>query len=159
MAIIFLIVDYLISYYLPGNTSLVIFFSPCFFISLIITYIYFLSDKEYTFYFILLLGIIYDLLFSNTLFLYLISFYLLFNLISYIKRKVNISYFSYLFILVISIIFNMFINYSLLFIMNLIEIDISKLLILVFRNILSSLIFSFIFYYFFKKIVIKHIKA
>lgn len=148
---IFLILDYLISYYLPEFSSIASVFSPCFFITLVITTIYF-YDNNKTLIFILCLGITYDLLFSNVLFMYVISFYLLYNFIVYLKSKVSISYFSYLLILIISIIFNVSVLYLLLFILGILNTNQTELIIIILRNLLSSIVFSFLFYITFKKI-------
>ena len=145
---IFLILDYLIDYYFPNITDI---FGPCLFITLVITTIYFYDDNKILV-FVLGLGIIYDLLFGNILFMYLINFYLLFNFISFLKSKVNISYFSYLLVLIISSIFNVFITYILLGILGILNISQTELILIILRNLLTSITLSFIFYIVFKKV-------
>lgn len=127
--IISLILDYLIEYYL--------LIRPYILFSLLVTIIYFYPNKK-TFIFMIILSILYDLLFSKILFIELIKLYIIYYLIIYIKNKLNTNYFSYIFILIISIYTYIIINLLLLFSLN-IKVNIFLILI----NSLYSLIFIF----------------
>lgn len=143
MIIISLILDYLCDYYL--------FIDASFFISLIITISYFWTSRK-NLIFIIFLGIFYDLLFSNVLFLYLICFYLLYYFVSFIKNKISFSYFSYLIILILSFIFMYSVLYFLLLIIDITDIDIYYMFNYIFRKIVSGVLISLIYYFIFRKL-------
>lgn len=136
-----LYLDYLISYYISS-------YIPILSLVLIITLIYFSNNK-----FLIILPIIYDLLFSNTLFFYL-TFYII---ISYLIRryKKKTSYKNYLFILINSIIiFNLY-KYILLFLLNLNNIYFPNFIIIIIKSIILSFIISVIYYCLLKRIYLK----
>ena len=103
-----MIIDYILEYYFNIKSYV--------FISLIITIIFYFNNKNI---FIYIIAILYDLLFSRVLFINLIIFYLLNNLITYLKSRMNINLVSYLIVLVLNIFFYIMINNILLLILNL----------------------------------------
>ena len=71
------------------------------FLILIFSISYYTNKK----FIVIFIGILYDLLFSNILFLYLIISYIMFLSISFIKNKFNKSYCIYIILLLTGIIF------------------------------------------------------
>ena len=139
-----LILDYYINYYFNNHIM------TCIFLINIISYIYFFSNKK-VLYIVIFIGILYDLLFSNILFLHIINFYILYNLINYMKNKFHISYFSYLLTLIISIIISYISIFLCLYVLGIIYFDI-KYVIIVFKYLISSVIISPIIFLIYKKI-------
>lgn len=145
MFILSMLLDYYFSYYFNMYTTL--------YISVVITYIY--LSKKNNLKTILLLGIIYDLLFSNILFVYLICFYIIYSFINYFKRKASFT--NYLIILITSTILSYISIYLLLYFLNRLELNIYDLVSVITKGIMPGIIFGIISYIYFKKIVIKRI--
>ena len=135
-----MLVDYLLNYYLLINSSL--------FITLIISLSYFF--KRNGFILVILLGIIYDLLFSRYLFLYLTSFYLIYNLVIFLKKN-KANYLNYLLVLMIGIICFNIIKFLILFTFNLVDLSFINLLKIIIENLISGIVFSLL-YFVFKRI-------
>jgi len=70
------------------------------FLILVISISYYTNKK----FVVILLGIFYDLLFSDLLFLYFINCYAIYDLVYLIKNKLHIHYFSYLITLILALI-------------------------------------------------------
>ena len=134
-----MLIDYLLNYYLLINSSL--------FITLIISLSYFF--KKNGFILVIFLGIIYDLLFSRYLFLYLTSFYLIYNLVIFLKKN-KINYLNYLLVLMIGIICFNIIKFLILFTFNLVDLSFINLLKIIIENLISGIIFSLLYFFRFK---------
>ena len=135
--------DYLINYYFNIETSI--------FISFIISLIYFYRYKKIIIISFLLI-ILYDLLFSRILFIYLTSFYLIYNIYLLVKKN---NYLNYLMILIFSNIIIYVVKYLALYLLNINNIYIYELLINLFINTIITILLSFILYLIFKKIKLR----
>lgn len=143
MLTITFILDWLSSYYLFINT--------CFFISLIISIMYFFNNKK-TLIFILISSILYDLLFSNYLFLNLTGLYLLYYIVLFLKNRLRITYYSYLLVLILGIISFYSIIYLLLVLLQVTDLNF-RIFNIILNYLVSSIIFSYIYYCIFNKLV------
>ena len=146
MVILMILLDYVIRYYLVDG-NVINYIEPCFFISLIVSYMYFYNSKK-SFIYIILIAILYDLFFSSILFITLISFYLLYYFIYYLKSKYNLSFITYFICLILGVSLFYFIKYILLLILG-INVNISWLGIYIIKNVLCSFIIGLLYYYFF----------
>ena len=132
MIIISFILESFISRFTNLNTYL---FSPLFvLISLIIFYRY---NRKKTLMITIIVGIMYDLIFSKLFFINIFIFYIIFLCYNYLKKKININY-----ILTISIIL-----YRLIFYIFLIFINYNIPIYLLIKSIISSIPINFIYYY------------
>jgi len=149
--IISLILDGIMNNLLPFiNLSL---FTPLLtLISIIIIYpLYIKKEKEYLIT-IFVTGIIYDLLYTNQLFLNGIIFILIGLIIMNLYKKITINYFNILIISLIIIIIYILIESLILLIFNVVPITINKILYILAHSILLNLIYSELLY-----VIMKHI--
>ena len=77
------------------------------FLILILSISYYTNNK----FIVILIGVLYDLLFSNVLFLYLIISYIVFLCVNFIKNKFNKSYCMYIILLLTGILFLLLCKY------------------------------------------------
>jgi rod shape-determining protein MreD len=155
--IISLILDGIMNNLLPFiNLSL---FTPLLtIISIIIIYpLYIKKEKKYLIT-IFVTGIIYDLLYTNQLFLNGVIFILIGLVIMNLYKKITINYFNILIISLIIIIIYILIESLILLIFNVVPISINKILYIISNSILLNLIYSELLYVIMRNIPKKYKK-
>lgn len=153
MIIISFILDNFISNFINHNSL----FYPLFtLLSLIIIYPKFTKKINKYYLTSFLLGLIYDIAVTDTLFLNAFIFLLLSYIINYIFRKIPYNYLSVLIISVISIIYYRVITYIVLLLLNYLNFNILILLKSIYNSLILNIIYITILYN--KKLIFKKIK-
>ena len=156
--IISLLLDGIINNLLPFiNLSL---FTPLLtLISLIIIYpLYIKKEKEYLIT-LFITGIIYDLLYTNQLFLNGVIFLLIGIIVMNLYNKISINYLTILLFSLLIIIIYILLTGLILLIFNVVPISINKLLYIIKNSILLNLIYSEILYIILKRMPKKYKKT
>ena len=153
MIIISFILDNFISNFINHNSL----FYPLFtLLSLIIIYPK-LTKKINKYYLIsFLLGLIYDVAVTDTLFFNAFIFLLLSYIVNYIFRKIPYNYLSVLIISFISIIYYRLITYIVLLLLNYLHFNLLTLLKSIYNSLILNIIYITILYN--KKLIFKKIK-
>lgn len=138
ISIISFILDNLISNFINHNSL----FYPLFtMLSLIIIYPKFNKKDNKYYIYSFILGLIYDITVSDTLFLNAFIFLLLSYILNYIFKKIPYNYLSILIISILTIIYYRLVTYLTLILLNYLNINILILL----KSIYSSLILNIIY--------------
>ena len=153
MIIISIILDNFISNFINHNS---LFYPLLTLLSLIIIYPK-LTKKINKYYLTsFLLGLIYDIAVTDTLFLNAFIFLLLSYIINYIFRKIPYNYLSVLIISFISIIYYRLITYIVLLLLNYLNFNLLTLLKSIYNSLILNIIYITILYN--KKLIFKKIK-
>ena len=153
MIIISFILDNFISNFINHNSL----FYPLFtLLSLIIIYPKFIKKINKYYLTSFLLGLIYDIAVTDTLFLNAFIFLLLSYIINYIFRKTPYNYLSVLIISFISIIYYRVITYIVLLLLNYLNFNLLTLLKSIYNSLILNIIYITILYN--KKLIFKKIK-
>ncbi len=126
--------------------------------SIIIIYPLYIKKKKEYLITIFVTGIIYDLLYTNQLFLNAIVFLIIGLIIIYLYKKITINYISILLFSLIIIILYIAITGLILLIFNVVPVNSSKILYIIKNSILLNLIYSEILFFIMKKIPKKYKK-
>ena len=153
MIIISFILDNFISNFINHSS---LFYSLFTLLSLIL--IYPKHTKKLNKYYLtsFLLGLIYDIAVTDTLFLNAFIFLLLSYIINYIFRKIPYNYLSVLIISIISIIYYRVITYIVLLLLNYLNFNLLTLLKSIYNSLILNIIYITILYN--KKLIFKKIK-
>ena len=125
--------------YLPNNLSL---FTPLFtLISISILYPYYRKKEKYFFIMIFIIGIIYDLFYTNLIFFNGILFVIIAYLSSFIYRNYEINYLKLIVYIILVVTTYELLTGLILLVFNLVPVTISK----IFYKIIHSLILNIIY--------------
>ena len=153
MTIISFILDNFISNFINHNSL----FYPLFtLLSLIIIYPKFTKKINKYYLTSFLLGLIYDIAVTDTLFLNAFIFLLLSYIINYIFKKIPYNYISVLIISFVSIIYYRVITYIVLLLLNYLNFNLLTLLKSIYNSLILNIIYKTILYN--KKLIFKKIK-
>ena len=152
MTIISFILDNFISNFINHNSL----FYPLFtLLSLIIIYPKFTKKINKYYLTSFLLGLVYDVAVTDTLFLNAFIFLLLSYIINYIFRKIPHNYLSVLIVSIVSIIYYRVITYIVLLLLNYLNFNIFVLLKSIYNSLVLNIIYTSILYnrkFIFKKV-------
>ena len=153
ISIIVIILDGVITYLVPSFMNKLNYFYPM----LTISFIPFLcANKKNSYLFIFILGIIYDLLYSN-IFLYSATIFLG---LAIINRKLikyfNTSLFLFIFLSILNIVLYDILGFLLVIISNYQSIALTDLIYKIEHSILLNIMSVFVFYFMLKKDVLMH---
>lgn len=145
-----LIIDLYLNYYIAILPNFFIYLKPLLFITtlIVLTIINYQKSKKVKTIFIIL--IIYDLLFGKVYFLYPIIFLILFKMISYLKRRLNDSFFSFTTIFIINLITFIIIKYVVSSLIGVTNQNVLFLINQVSSYFILNVLYSIILYYYFK---------
>ncbi len=122
-------------------------FIPLFFItSLVILYPYFKNKKENFYITIIIFGLIYDIAYSNSIFINTLSFIFCGILITVVYNYLNYNIFNSNFINIIVLVFYRIISYILLCIVDYISFDESILLKGIYSSIILNIIYGIVIF-------------
>lgn len=147
--IISLIIDFIINYYLPFLPSFLIYLKPLLFISTIISYIIFFNNKKNMIKKISIIIILYDLFFCNIKFMCILTFYILYFIITFLMRKIKLSFSTYIFLFLFSLILYLSIKYLILVLTGISNYSIFFLLNQISYSVIFNVFYSLFLYYFF----------
>ena len=149
-----ILLDGIIVYYIPGYFNSINLFYPMLTISLI-PFLYSNNSKKYH-QLCFILGIIYDLLYSN-IFLYHGLMFLLLSKINFkVMKQFNNNLFLYILLAIINIIFYDTCFYLLITLTNYQIVDLASLLYKIKNSLLLNIMSVFIYYFWFKKTFLSH---
>ena len=149
LSVVSLLLDGLISYYLPSYLNSSTIFFPMLTISLI-PFLYNKNTKDYyTFCFVL--GIIYDLLYSNIFLFHGLLFLILAKINTKILKSIKNSLLLYLILLFINILFYDSILFLLVSFTNYASVSIMDLVLKIRNSLFINTLSVFVYYFLFKK--------
>ncbi len=121
--------------------------------SFVFTYIYFNKEKKYTFIIIsFIIGILYDIAYTNSLFINTFTFLICSLLIILINRYIKDSFISRMIINILIIISFKFISYLLLFIFGFINFNYNILIKGIYSSLILNIIYGLFLYFICDKI-------
>ena len=152
LTIITLFFDGLLTNYLPFIPNTLTLFNPLFTITLIFFLPEFFNHEEKKFYMFLgILGFIYDILFTNLLFVHVFIFMFLGFISKYLKKKIDVNYITIILHIIILIFIYELLFGLLVFMFNLVPINFSKILYVFSHSIILNIIYAEIIFIILKK--------
>ena len=149
ISVLIIIIDGLIIYFIPSYFNKLNYFYPMLTISLI-PFIYF-TNKKYNYFLITVIGIIYDILYSNIFLFNVILFIIIVNLDILISKYFKNKFFLFLLLTLFNIIIYDLISFILVIITNYQTVTIYDLLYKINHSILLNIMSAFVYYFLFKK--------
>ncbi|MDD2181024.1 MAG: rod shape-determining protein MreD [Bacilli bacterium] len=151
--ILSLLLENIMSNLIPMGT----FFNPLFsIVALVIIYPYFNNDDLRFIKFCAVIGLIYDIIFTNTLFLNMIVFIVVGLTIKLINIILSNNFINVMVISFISIVIYLILTYLILVIIGYKTFDFNYLFSTISKSLLSNIIYSFVIYIITDKISKKH---
>lgn len=151
--ILSLLLENIMSNLIPMGT----FFNPLFsIVALVIIYPYFNNDDLRFIKFCAIIGLIYDIIFTNTLFLNMIVFIVVGLTIKLINIILSNNFINVMVISFISIVIYLILTYLILVIIGYKTFDFNYLFSTISKSLLSNIIYSFVIYIITDKISKKH---
>lgn len=153
IAIISLILDGILTNFLPSLTNDLSLFTPLLtLVSIFLIYPFFKKKEKKYLIMIFIIGIIYDLLYTNLLF-FNASLFLIIAIISiYIYKNFEIDYLKLIIYITIIIVVYELLTVLIIFGYNLVPITLNKVLYKITHSILLNIIYSEIIYFIIKKL-------
>lgn len=142
------ILDTFLHYHLPFLPSYFLYFQPLLLVTTLLTYLILENKNRQKLKTMAIIIIIYDFLFSKIYFLSFIIFFILYKIISYLKKRWNNSFFSFLILLILSINSFIIFKYLLLTVLNVINYSFSFLINEVIKSLILNILYGIILYYF-----------
>lgn len=143
-----MIIDFLWQYYLPYFPVFCSYLKPLLFITTCLIFMAFESSNHKKMKLLFGISVIYDLLFSKIYFLRTIIFLILYQIIRYWKKHWNFTFLSFLFIIIISLIGFLTLQYTLLLGIGMITYSLSFLVFQILHSCLLNVLYSIILYSF-----------
>lgn len=145
--IISLLLDGLLTNYLPYLNHNLSFFTPLLtLVSIFIIYpLYYKKEKQY-FITIFILGIIYDLFYTNLLFFNAINFLIIGLITKFLYKNYEVSYIKLIIYIILIIIFYETLNGVILYIYHVVPISIDKVWYKITHSLLLNIIYAEIIY-------------
>lgn len=141
--IISLFLESIVSVLIPINS----FFNPLFtLVSLVLIYPYFVNDNSKYIKYCAIIGLIYDLMFTNTLFFNLIMFIIIGYFIKLINITLSNNFINVVIITIINIIIYLLITYLILLIIGYKTFNVNYLMMIISKSLLLNGMYSFIGY-------------
>lgn len=145
--IISLLLDGILTNYLPYLVNDLSYFTPSLtLISIIIIYPYFVKKQKNYFITIFLLGFIYDLFYTNLYFYHAVIFFLIGYLLLKVDKFLPRNMINFMFIIIGTIIFYEGLTGILLYIFHIVPVTITKVLYKITHSILINVIYGEIIY-------------
>lgn len=148
-SILIIIFDGILAYYLPSYFDNISLFYPMLTVSLI-PFLFYERTKEY-YELIFILGLIYDIFYSNIFLFNALIFLLLGKIDIKIMKNFKNNLFMYLLLIITNIILYDIINFFLILITNYSMVNINQLIYKIEHSLLLNILSGFVFYFWFKK--------
>lgn len=147
IATVSLILDIILNNFLPymlGNLS---FFTPMFtVVSLLFIYYFFRKRERHYYIFSFILGVVYDLIFTNLLFYNGILFLAISFIVTILYKYLDINYFNVILdVLIIIVIYELF-NFIIIFIFNLAFVSFYRLFYKIIHSLVLNIIYAEVVY-------------
>ena len=159
LLIISLILDGLLTNYLPYLVNDLSLFTPLLtVVTIFIIYPGFRKRERKYFITIFIVGLVYDLLYTNLLFYNGVLFIVigLFNI--YLNKKIQVNYLTELLILIMNIVVYILLNSLIILICNLTIISIDKIVYVILHSLIINIVYGYILFFIIKRISSKNKK-
>lgn len=157
--IVYMIISFLLDGFISNYTNINIV-NPSYFrtifslIALIISYNYFDNENKYL-KILFIVGILFDIVYTNTFILNIFIFYIIYLVIKYINTYIPNNIFTINIKSLLGISLYHIITYIILLLVNYMNYSFNLLLLILSRSIISTIIYTSISYYLLKKIYYK----
>lgn len=147
IVLISLILDGLLTNYLPYLVNNLSFFTPMFtLVSLFIIFPFYRKNPTKYYIIVFIIGLIYDLLYTNLLFFNAILFLIIAIVSKYLYRNFEINYFKLIIYVVLIIAFYETLTASIILIFQLVPITVSKLIYKISHSLILNIIYAELIY-------------
>lgn len=147
IVLISLILDGLLTNYLPYLVNNLSFFTPMFtLVSLFIIFPFYRKNPTKYYIIVFIIGLIYDLLYTNLLFFNAILFLIIAIVSKYLYRNFEINYFKLIIYIVLIIAFYETLTALIILIFQLVPITVSKLIYKISHSLILNIIYAELIY-------------